>query len=144
MALLLVLHGSIHSQICRDNNDYDRWLTISGGTPFNLQFEAGAQWSVPGVALGIKTWGTSYVDGKTGLRISDAIVVPYVHGFIQMVHSSTVSVYATGWAGLSHSRGASLRLAYEIPWWIGIAIIAEPSYSHELGTAANFGVSMKF
>jgi hypothetical protein len=80
----LFVKGYSQSGDC--NCSYDKIISISGGTPFNLNMEGGLMWKQAGAEIGFKSYSVySNVKGKpveTDLRLA-----PYTKGIFALLDS---------------------------------------------------------
>ena len=134
---ILLLKGYGQSDGC--NCSFDKIISLSGGTPFNLNMEGGLMWKQAGAEIGIKSY--SVYNTIKGKPVETALhLAPYTRGLISLLSAGDFHSYLTAYYGYQ-IMGASLRLGWAVS--DNLMINAESAITKESGEEFNAGITIR-
>lgn len=132
-----ILKGYSQNGDC--NCSYDKIISLSGGTPFNLNIEGGLMWKQAGAEIGFKSY--SVYENVKGKPVEVALhLAPYTRGIVSLLTSGDFHSYITAYYGLN-IMGASLKLGWAIS--DNLMINAESAITRESGKEINAGITLR-
>lgn len=141
ITILIAAATACRAQFNCDDGTYERNIHITGGAPFNANFEAGLQWNILGFSAGIKSY-EPMIKTKAGTTYSGSEITLLARGIVSIVKTPRFRWLVTGYYGFGVA-GASNRMAVKMgqgDWYI----MGEAGYSKEQAKFFSLGVTFNF